>query len=225
MAILVFQRVNYWGAIGIDAFRLGGQGSRRPGLLGAGWPISVSFAVAVFGAVYWVSGRVPAGEQADPVTVSLARRLAERMALPAPRFVRHQPGWTAGAVRVGRGYGLVIGEEVEARHREAVLAHELAHVVAGDLAWEPFTDGIARIVTPTVRKLPPIALGVFPFLLLGAPLARATELRADDIAATHVSTYPSVIKEVAAIVGSRETLLYPSLEARARRSARRSIRI
>ena len=208
-----------WGSLMVNVVVLVGA----PWLLGVWWPISVLFAVAVFGSVYWASGRAPVGEQADPVTVSLARRLAERMALTPPRFVRHQPGWTAGAVRVGRGYGLVIGEEVEARHREAVLAHELAHVAAGDLGWEPFTDGIARILTPTVRKLPPIALGVFPFFLLGAPLARATELRADDLAAAHVSTYPSVIKEVASIMGSRETLLYPSLEARARRSARRSM--
>ena len=196
-----------------------------PLLLGAGWIASVAFAVLVFCLVYRASARAPDGDTADPVTVSLARRLSEKMKLDSPQFVRRHPGWTAGAVRVGQGYGLVIGDEVEARHREAVLAHELAHVAAGDLLWEPVTDGIARILTPIVRKLPPIALVVFPFFLLGAPLARATELRADDLAARCVPSYPSVIKEVASIVGGRETLLYPSLEARASRSARRSIRI
>jgi hypothetical protein len=169
--------------------------------------------------------REPAGESADPVTVSLARRLAERMGLPHPAFVRHVPGWTAGAVRVRGGYGLVVGAEVDAGHREAVLAHELAHVAAGDLFWEPWTDGVARALAPTVRKVPPFLLIVFPFFVVGAPLARVTELRADDCAMGVVSTYSSVIKEVMSILGSRETLLYPSLQQRVRRSARLSMRI
>jgi len=210
-----------WGSLALNALTLCGV----PWLLGAPIPLAVTFAVVAFALSYWATGRAPEGESADPMTVSVARRLAERMDLAPPRFVRSQPGWTAGAVRMGTGYGLVVGEEVEPAHREAILAHELAHVLSGDLRWEPWADGFARVLTPAVRKVPPISLIVFPLFLLGAPLARATELRADDLAAASVSTYPAVIKEVASLVDAGETLLYPSLRARAHRSARRSLRI
>jgi hypothetical protein len=209
-----------WGSLAVNVATLVGV----PVLLGAPVPIALLIAVAAFAGSYRVAGRVPGGEPADAITNSVARRVAERMQLAPPRFVRRQPGWTAGAVRVRGGYGLVVGEEVEAKHREAVLAHELAHVASGDLRWEPWADGFARILTPGVRKLPPLALIVFPFFLLGAPLARITELRADDLAASCVSSYPAVIQEVAAIADVGETLLYPSLRARATRSARRSLR-
>ena len=196
-----------------------------PLLFGAPLLVAPFFAAACFAVSWLAAGRAPAGESADPVTVSMARRLAERMGLDHPAFVRHVPGWTAGAVRVRGGYGLVVGEEVDSSHREAVIAHELAHVVAGDLRWEPWTDGVARALAPTVRKVPPFLLIAFPFFLLGAPLARLTELRADDCAGGCVSSYPAVIKEVASIIGGRGTLLYPSLHQRALRSARRSMRI
>jgi Zn-dependent protease with chaperone function len=196
-----------------------------PMLLGAPAWSAALFALAGFGLSWLYAVRVPDGPSADPMTVSLARRLAERMELEPPVFVRHVSGWTAGAVRVTGGYGLVVGEEVDPRHREAVLAHELAHVAAGDLFWEPWTDGVARALTPAVRKLPPLLLILFPFFLAGAPLARLTELAADDRARATVSSYPSVIEEVMAVLGSRGTLLYPSLQQRVRRSARRSLRI
>ena len=207
-----------WGSLAVNAAVC----ISVPWFLGARIEVAFGIAAIAFGISYWVTGRAPTGESADPITVSVARRLAERMGLAPPQFVRRHPGWTAGAVRVGSGYGLVVGDEVEAQHREAVLAHELAHVATGDLVWEPWADGFARMLTPTVRKLPPISLIVFPFFLLGAPLARATELRADDWAARHVSSYTSVIQEVASIHDAGETLLYPSLRARANRSARRS---
>ena len=210
-----------WGSFALNSLVLVGV----PWLLGARIELGIALAVAAFGLSYWVTGRAPSGDAVDPMTVSLAHRLAERMGLAPPRFVRRHAGWTAGAVRAGGGYGLVVGEEVEAQHREAVLAHEMAHVATGDLRWEPWADGFARILTPAVRKVPPISLIVFPFFLLGAPLARATELRADDLAARTVSSYPSVIQEVASIHDAGETLLYPSLRARANRSARRSLRI
>jgi hypothetical protein len=196
-----------------------------PLLLGAAWWVALAIALAAFALSYWAAGCAPAGDAADPVTASVARNVADRMGLAPPRFVRRHPGWIAGAARVAGGYGLVVGEEIESRHTEAILAHELAHVASGDLAWEPFTDGFARALAPTVRKLPPLLLVLFPFFLIGAPLARATELHADDVAAGCVSSYPSVIKEVADALGSGGTLLYPDLVTRARRSARRSLRI
>jgi len=196
-----------------------------PRLLGAPWWAAPPFAALCFLGSRLYARRVPEGEPADPVTSSAARRLAERIGMSHPAFVRVVPGWTAGAVLRGDGYGLVIGEEVDPAYREAILAHELAHVALGDLVWEPWTDGVARALTPAVRKLPPILLIVFPMFLLGAPLARWTELRADDFAAGLVSSYPSVLKEVASIHRSGGTLLYPSLRKRADRSARRSLRI
>jgi len=208
-----------WASLAINGIVLAGV----PWLLGLPFAGAVLLAVVAFAVLYWATGRAPEGESSDPVTVSLAGRLAERMHLSPPRFVRSQPGWTAGAVRVRGGYGLVVGEEVDPHHREAVLAHELAHVSSGDLRWEPWADGFARVLTPAVRKVPPISLIVFPFFLLGAPLARATELRADDLAARYVPSYPSDIKEVALVKDVGETLLYPSLKARANRSARRAV--
>jgi hypothetical protein len=208
-----------WGSVALNTAVLVGG----PWLLGLPLVAATAVALFAFAVSYWISGRAPDGEPADPLTRSLALRLAERMGLAPPRFVRRHAGWTAGAVRVGSGYGLVLGEEVQPAHREAVLAHELAHVATGDLLWEPWADGFARMFTPAVRKVPPISLIVFPFFLLGVPLARATELRADDWAARHVPSYPSVIQEVAAVHQGGETLLYPSLRARANRSARRSL--
>jgi hypothetical protein len=184
---------------------------------------AVAFAAICFWLSWVIAGRVPEGESADPMVISTARRLAERMGLEHPVFVRRHPGWMAGAARAPGGYGLVVGDEIEPEHREAVLAHELAHVAEGDLDWEPWTDGFARAVLPAVRAMPPFFLAVFPFFLFGAPLARLTELRADDRAAAVNSTYPLVLQEIASIVGSRATILYPSLAQRSRRSARRSM--
>jgi Zn-dependent protease with chaperone function len=125
-------------------------------------------------------------------------------------------------VRRGRGYGLLVGDALEPHHLEAVLGHEIAHHRGGDLLWEAFTDGPARLLLPAVRKVPPLVCAVFPFLLLGAPLARATELRADRLAAARIPSYPVVLAEVAKSSGGAETLLYPSLRERVRRSARHS---
>lgn len=196
-----------------------------PLIFGAPWWSAALFAALCFYGSWRFALRAPQGESAEPVLVSTSRRLAERAGIDHPRFVRRVPGWTAGAVRCAGGYGLVLGDEVDAAHAEAILAHELAHVALGDLSWEPWTDGVARALTPAVRKLPPLWLILFPFFVLGVPLARTTELRADDFAAALVSSYPLVLKEVAAKLGSREAILYPSLQVRFRRSARRSMRI
>jgi hypothetical protein len=61
-----------------------------------------------------------------------------------------------------------------------------------------------------------------PFLLLGAPLARATELRADRLAARAVPGYEAILRDVAPRMEARGTVLYPSLGTRIRHSARDS---
>jgi len=196
-----------------------------PWLLGAPLWTGVPVAALCFWGSWAYARRVPEGAPASPLTVSGARRLAERIGIPHPRFVHRVPGWTAGAVRVRGGYALVVGEEVDPEHRDALLAHELAHVALGDLDWEPWTDGVARALVRAVRKVPPLVVIACPFLVFGVPLARLTELRADDFAALWVPSYPAVIKEVASKLRGRSSPLYPSLEKRAHRSARRSLRI
>ena len=59
-------------------------------------------------------------------------------------------------------------------------------------------------------------------VILGAPLARATELRADELAARVVSDYPAVLRRISARLGAASTLLYPTLPRRIRHSARYS---
>lgn len=191
-------------------------------LLGLGWAPGLLLAALLLAVSWWACGVAPAGAEAPPDVVDAARRAARAMGAPSPRFVRTLPGWTAAAVRRGRGYGLFVGEELEPRHREAVLAHEIAHHLGGDLFWEAFTDGPARLLLPAVRRVPPLVCAVFPFLLLGVPLAKATELRADRMAGDRVPSYPLVLEEVAGLVRGPETILYPSLRERVRRSARDS---
>ena len=177
----------------------------------------LGFALTWFGCAFAPRGR-DAGLESRATAVAVAARLAA----PAPRFVRIVPGWTAAAVRSGLGYGLVLGEEVAAHHREAILAHEVAHYLNGDLGWEPFADGPARLLLSASARLPPLAVAAVPFLLLGAPLARATEIEADRRAASALPFYLSVLEEVASSVEGAPTLLYPSLRTRIASSARDS---
>jgi hypothetical protein len=194
-----------------------------PLLLGLGWASAVAVAAAFFLAVRWACGRAPAGEPADAEVTAAAEHTASRMGAPAPRSVRSVQGWTAAAVSRGRGgYVLLIGAEVPAAHRGALLAHEIAHVVEGDLAWEPLTDGPARLLLPAVRRLPPLGVAVFPFFLLGTPLARRTELQADRRAARADPSYLSVMKEVMKESDGRVSFLYPTVAQRLRASARKS---
>jgi len=195
-----------------------------PRLLGAPWPWAAAVAVALFGACWFACGRVPRSEAAEPEVHEAASGAARAMGAEQPRFVRALPGWTAAAVRAGAGYGLLVGVEVRPEHREAVLAHEIAHHATGDLFWEPFTDGPARLLHAAVRNVSPLGVIALPFLLLGAPLARATELRADRLAADAVSSYPAVLREVASKMEARASLLYPSLRSRVRHAARDSNR-
>jgi Zn-dependent protease with chaperone function len=127
------------------------------------------------------------------------------------------------AVRARGGYGLLLGVEVDPDHREAVLAHEVAHYVRGDLFWEPFTDGPGRLLAAAASGVPPIWVIAVPFLLLGAPLARATELEADRLAAGCIPSYGRVLSAVASRMGPSRTLMYPGLSARARHVARDSM--
>jgi hypothetical protein len=191
-------------------------------LLGLGWGWGVALAVALLALCWWACGLSPPGAEARAGTVDAALGAARLMGAPAPRFVREVPGWTAAAVRRGRGYGLLVGDALEPHHLEAVLGHEIAHHLSGDLLWEAFTDGPARLLLPIVRRVPPLVCVVFPFLLFGVPLAKATELRADRMAAARIPSYPVVLAEVANALGGAETILYPSLRARVRHSARHS---
>jgi len=193
-----------------------------PLLLGLPWSIAAAFAAALFGVSCWACGRAPKGAPAHADAVEAAARAAERMGVPPPRFVRTVSGWTAGAVRKGRGYGLVLGEEVSPRHREAVLAHEMAHYAAGDLLWEPFTDGPARVLLDTTGGL--FRILAMPFLVAAVPLGKVTELNADRLAARAFPSYAETLREVAEKMGPGTGLFYPSLRQRARHAARDSKR-
>lgn len=191
-----------------------------PLLLGLPWPAAAGVVTALFGVSFLLCGRAPKGAPAHAETVATAARAAERMGVPPPRFVRTVPGWTAGAVRAGRGYGLVLGEEVAAAHREALLAHEIAHHAAGDLFWEPFTDGPARVLLEATCG--PFRILALPFLVAAAPLGKVTELNADRLAAAAFPTYAAILREVADRMGPGAGLFYPTLGQRARHAARGS---
>ncbi|HEX5136707.1 MAG TPA: hypothetical protein VFY93_07030 [Planctomycetota bacterium] len=191
-----------------------------PLLLGFGWLAAAAAAAALFVVSWWACGRAPPGAPAHADVLEAAARAAERMGVRAPRFVRTVPGWIAGAVRARGGYGLVLGEEVAARHREALLAHEIAHYVAGDLLWEPFTDGPARVLLETTRGY--FRVLAVPFALVAAPLGKVTELNADRLAAGAFPSYAATLHEVADRMGPGAGLFYPSLAQRARHAARYS---
>lgn len=192
-----------------------------PWLLGLSPTGSALVLIAGFACAWWGSARVPAGADASPDTVAAAGAAARRLAVPSPRFVRAVDGWAAASVRSGLGYGLLVGRAIRPEHLPAVLAHEIAHHLHRDLLWEPFTDGPARLLLEWGRTVPPFGVVALPFLVLGAPLARATELRADRTAAGVVPSYPVILQEFASFVPERRSLLYPSLASRARISARR----
>jgi hypothetical protein len=193
-----------------------------PHLLGLGWPWALLVAAACFLGSWCACGRVARSAPASRAQEDAARRAARLLGTAAPRFVREVEGWTAAAVRRGWGYGLLVGADVAPEHHDAVLVHEIAHYSTGDLFWEPFTDGPARLLVHAAHAVPPLVVIALPFLLLGGPLARATELRADRLAAGAVPGYPAVLREVAVRMEARGTLLYPSLGARIRHSARNS---
>ena len=137
-----------------------------------------------------------------------AGELAQRMGVAAPRAVWTLRGRTAAATRVGTGYALLLGDDVAPQQVEALLAHEIAHYKTGDIFWEPFTDGPVRILVALARACAPFWLAVFPLLLFGAPLARITELRADQVAARAVSSYLFVLKEFTQEESAQSSLLY-----------------
>ncbi|MHC4816782.1 MAG: hypothetical protein ACYTF8_01805 [Planctomycetota bacterium] len=193
-----------------------------PYLLGLAAPWALLVAAALFLGSSWACSRVARSAPASQAQEDAAHRAARLLGVVAPRFVRAVEGWTAAAVRCGRGYGILVGADVAAEHHDAVLVHEIAHYATGDLFWEPFTDGPARLLLHAAHTVPPLVVIAVPFLVLGAPLARATELRADRLAAGAVPGYPAVLREVAARMEARGTLLYPSLGARIRHSARNS---
>ncbi|MFI5402641.1 MAG: hypothetical protein ACHQ1G_06860 [Planctomycetota bacterium] len=191
-----------------------------PLLLGADWPVAAACAAALFSVSFWACGRAPKGAPAHDDVLEAAARAGERMGVPPPRYVRTVPGWTAGAARAGLGYGLLLGEEVAPRHREALLAHEMAHFAAGDLLFEPFTDGPARVLLETTGGL--FRVLAVPFLVAAAPLGKVTELNADRLAAAAFPSYAAILREVADKMGSGAGLFYPSLGQRARHAARGS---
>lgn len=189
-----------------------------PLLLGLPWFATAGLVAALFGLSIWACGRAPEGAAAHAEALDAAACAGQRMGVPPPRYVRTVPGWTAAAVRAGRGYGLLLGEEVAPRHREAVLAHEMAHYAAGDLFWEPFTDGPARVLLESTRGL--FRILAVPFVLAAAPLAKVTELNADRLAAAALPSYADTLHEVADKMGPGAGLFYPSLGQRARHVAR-----
>jgi len=191
-------------------------------LLGLPLVVTAACVAGLFGLFWWACGRAPKGAPAHGDTLEAAARAAGRMGVKPPQFVRTVPGWTAGAVRGRGGYGLVLGEEVSPQHTEAVLAHEIAHYAAGDLFWEPFTDGPARVLLEMAGGL--FRVLAVPFLLAAGPLGKVTELNADRLAGRAFPSYAAVLREVADKMGPGSGLFYPSLGQRARQAARDSKR-
>ncbi len=192
-------------------------------LLGAGWAGAAVSCAVFFALLWWACARAPTTGAASAEAAEAARELAARMGARAPRALWTLPGRTAAAVRAGAGYALLLGDDVAPEHVEALLAHEIAHVTTGDIFWEPFTDGPARVLLPAARACAPFWVTVLPFLLFGAPLARLTELRADRLAAAVVPSYPAVLKDFTSSRGGDASLLYPSIVERLRHAARESI--
>ena len=180
----------------------------------------IAFSLAAFS--WWGCGRAPRGEDAPDEIRREAFEVAALLDTPPPQYVRTLPGWTAAVVCAPGGYGLLMGLEVAKGHRQAVMAHELAHVRTGDVAWEPLTDGPIRLVAPLIQAVPPLLIVFAPLCVFGVPLARATELRADRLASARVPFYPHALQEVASSGRWRPSFLYPSLEERLRVSARAS---
>ena len=193
-----------------------------PLLLGASLPLAAGIAVACFALCWWACGRAPKSEPADAQSHADAEEIAAEFGVDAPRFVGVIAGNSAGVVRKGSGYAVLIGADLPAKHRRAVLAHEVAHVVQGDLFWEPLTDGPLRLLLPLVRVVPPLFLVCAPLLPFGVRLARTTELYADRLAATVVPSYPLVLHELASFGSSGNALLYPTMEQRQRFTAQDS---
>ena len=195
-----------------------------PLLCGLAWSWVALIAAVFFAWSWWGCGRPGPSRDGDAAMHEAAANAARAMHAPPPRDVRIVDGWTAGAVGGrGAGYVLMLGEEVDPSHREAVLAHEIAHVVTGDLAWEPFTDGPARLLLPALRRIPPLGIAVFPFFLCAVPLAKRSELRADRLAARAIAAYPATLQDVADKMGVGGSILYPSLHERIRHSAQDSL--
>lgn len=190
--------------------------------LGASVPVAVAIAVSCFCLCWWACGRAPKSVPADPAARAEAGEIAEKFGVAAPRYVGVIAGDSAGVVRKGSGYAVLLGADLPETHRRAVMAHELAHVVQGDLFWEPFTDGPLRLLLPVARIVPPVFLVCAPLLLFGVRLARTTELRADRLAANVVSSYPLVLHELASLRNSNSSILYPTLDQRRRVAAQRS---
>ncbi|MHC4956900.1 MAG: M48 family metalloprotease [Planctomycetota bacterium] len=194
-----------------------------PILLGASPLFAGVCLVVFFPAVAWATAHPPPSAPAEDDVVARVRDVAQGMGAPAPHAVRMVEGASAAVGRVGFGYQLLLGRSLEARHRDAVVAHELAHVITGDLLWEPFTDGPARLFARPVCAFAPFWVLLFPFFLFGVPLARLTELRADRLAARVVESYPIVLKELTADGQGRVSLLYPPVTRRLDYAARDSL--
>jgi len=199
-----------------------GAAAGVPWLLGFAWPASAVCLVACAALSWWGCGRSPRALEGGDAHLSEAVTLATLLGAPAPRFVRVLPGWTAASLRAGRGYGILLGAGVGENERRAVLAHEIAHAAAGDLFWEPLTDGPARLLMPLLRAFPPLAIPLCPILVLAIPLARATELEADRRAARIVPDYARILAEIAENQRAQPSLLYPSFPKRIAVSARLS---
>jgi len=187
-----------------------------PLCLGLAWPWALAAIAACQALSYLGCNLRPRCEPASPEICAAAEAAARALGSDPPRAVQTVNGWTAAALRVRGGYELLVGNEVETRHLPAVLAHEVAHYLERDLFWEPFTDGPARLLLQILRHLPPLALLALPFLLFSVPLARATELRADRLAADAIEGYPEVLRELSSKLGPLATLLYPTLATRIR---------
>ena len=179
-----------------------------------------------------------------PELVAEVRELARRAKLPAPPqlYVLHTPGLSA--LSVGTATESAIGISHRVLHRltrpqvKAIVAHEMAHIVAGDITLLALSQVIARLVRTlavvgvlfalvvaltSAASVSPLALllvciAPLTVTLFQLALSRSREFDADQFAARLTGDAPSLASALQYIETDQQTLwqrmFWPMGEAR-----------
>ena len=179
-----------------------------------------------------------------PELVAEVRELARRAKLPAPPqlYVLHTPGLSA--LSVGTATESAIGISHRVLHRltrpqvKAIVAHEMAHIVAGDITLLALSQVIARLVRTLAvvgvlfalvvaltseASVSPLALllvciAPLTVTLFQLALSRSREFDADQFAARLTGDAPSLASALQYIETDQQTLwqrmFWPMGEAR-----------